>query len=166
MKETFRVVVDSSEYTFSGAHFLVFGAGEATEPLHGHDYRVKVEVVGPVDPLTGWVVDFLELQAILLQNVRPLDQKILLPKLSPYLKIDQQDGSIDIKAPDRSWSLPTTDCLILPIQATTTELIARHLALTIHGDLVARCSASFESLEVTLEESGGFRASCRLEDAD
>lgn len=163
MNETFRVAIDGSEYTFCGSHFLVFGEGESTEPLHGHDYRVRIEVAGPVDPLTGWVVDFLELRTVLLQNIQPLDQKILLPELSPYLKLVEHEGELEINARDRTWSFPSGDCLILPIRATTTELLARHLAVAINRDLVGLgSSSSFDSIEVTLEESGGFYASCRL----
>ena len=26
--------------------------------MHGHSYRVELQVSGPVDPATGWLIDF------------------------------------------------------------------------------------------------------------
>ena len=31
--------------------------------LHGHSWKVEVQVAGPVDPETGWVVDYDDIQA-------------------------------------------------------------------------------------------------------
>jgi 6-pyruvoyltetrahydropterin/6-carboxytetrahydropterin synthase len=31
--------------------------------MHGHSYRVELQLEGPVDPLTGFVVDFFEIEA-------------------------------------------------------------------------------------------------------
>lgn len=45
-------------YTFEAAHFLpLVGKGHKCSRLHGHSYRVEVQVSGPVDPRTGWVMD-------------------------------------------------------------------------------------------------------------
>jgi len=163
MKESFRVAVSGSEYTFCGSHFLVFADGETSEPLHGHDYRTTVEVIGPIDSATGWVVDFLVLKSVVQKHIRPLDHRTLLPEQSPYLKITCVEESIEVVAPDRRWTIPQADCSMLPIAATTTELIAQFLARSIHADLVAQGAETLDSLEVTLEESGGFRAACCIE---
>lgn len=33
-------------------------AGHKCERLHGHSFRIEVAVAGPVDPKTGWFIDF------------------------------------------------------------------------------------------------------------
>ena len=33
-------------------------AGHKCSRMHGHSYRVEIALRGPVDPATGWVVDF------------------------------------------------------------------------------------------------------------
>ena len=33
-------------------------AGHKCSRLHGHSYRVEIALRGPVDPSTGWLVDF------------------------------------------------------------------------------------------------------------
>jgi 6-pyruvoyltetrahydropterin/6-carboxytetrahydropterin synthase len=31
--------------------------------LHGHSFRIEVQVSGDIDPVTGWVMDFAEIKA-------------------------------------------------------------------------------------------------------
>jgi 6-pyruvoyltetrahydropterin/6-carboxytetrahydropterin synthase len=46
-------------YSFEAAHHLPrVPAGHKCSRMHGHSYRVEVGLRGPVDPLTGWMVDF------------------------------------------------------------------------------------------------------------
>lgn len=45
---------------------------------HGHDYRVAVSVEGPVDPVTGMVMNLADLDAVLREEVvEPLDHRFL-----------------------------------------------------------------------------------------
>lgn len=47
------------EFTFEAAHRLPrVPEGHKCARLHGHSYRVEVHVEGPVDPVSGWVMDF------------------------------------------------------------------------------------------------------------
>ncbi len=47
------------EFTFEAAHRLPHvPEGHKCARLHGHSYRCKIEVTGPVHPTFGWVVDF------------------------------------------------------------------------------------------------------------
>jgi 6-pyruvoyltetrahydropterin/6-carboxytetrahydropterin synthase len=54
------VIVElTKDYRFEAAHMLpCVPAGHKCSRLHGHSYKVEVEVKGPVDPATGWLVDF------------------------------------------------------------------------------------------------------------
>jgi 6-pyruvoyltetrahydropterin/6-carboxytetrahydropterin synthase len=50
------------DITFEAAHLLPnLPEGHKCRRLHGHSYRVRVFVEGPVDPKAGWVVDFAEI---------------------------------------------------------------------------------------------------------
>lgn len=50
------------EFRFEAAHRLPnVKPGHKCERLHGHSYRVAVHVDAPVDPDTGWVMDFGEI---------------------------------------------------------------------------------------------------------
>ncbi len=50
------------EFRFEAAHRLPkVPEGHKCARLHGHSYRIEVAVRGPVDPETGWFLDFQRL---------------------------------------------------------------------------------------------------------
>ncbi|MBN1334981.1 MAG: 6-carboxytetrahydropterin synthase QueD [Deltaproteobacteria bacterium] len=66
------------EYTFEAAHFLPeVPSDHACARLHGHAYRARVHLVGPVDPRTGFVMDFHDLEATCAPIVAQLDHHLL-----------------------------------------------------------------------------------------
>lgn len=61
------------EFSFEAAHRLPnVPEGHKCARLHGHSFRVRVVVDGPVDARTGWVMDFADLKAA----VRPLHDRL------------------------------------------------------------------------------------------
>lgn len=51
------------EFTFEAAHRLPHvPEGHKCARLHGHSFRVELHVRGPVDPATGWVMDFADIK--------------------------------------------------------------------------------------------------------
>jgi len=49
----------TKDYRFEAAHFLPrVPAGHKCARVHGHSYKAEIEVRGPVDPATGWLIDF------------------------------------------------------------------------------------------------------------
>jgi 6-pyruvoyltetrahydropterin/6-carboxytetrahydropterin synthase len=47
------------EFRFEAAHRLPrVPPGHKCARLHGHSFRVELVVAGPVDPVTGWFIDF------------------------------------------------------------------------------------------------------------
>jgi 6-pyruvoyltetrahydropterin/6-carboxytetrahydropterin synthase len=68
-----HIVELTKEFTFEAAHKLPHvPAGHKCGRLHGHSFRVEVTVRGPVDPHTGWLMDFAELKA----KFRPLEEQL------------------------------------------------------------------------------------------
>lgn len=56
-----RIFVEDS---FDSAHFLPnVPPGHKCGTMHGHTYRVRLIVEGPVDPRSGWVVDYAAVKA-------------------------------------------------------------------------------------------------------
>ena len=44
-------------FTFEAAHYLPgVGVRDPSYMMHGHTYRVQLEVDGPIEPLTGWIL--------------------------------------------------------------------------------------------------------------
>jgi 6-pyruvoyltetrahydropterin/6-carboxytetrahydropterin synthase len=60
-------------FTFEAAHRLPnVPEGHKCARMHGHSFRVKVRVRGPLDLKMGWVVDFAELD----NAWRPLHEQL------------------------------------------------------------------------------------------
>lgn len=52
------------EFTFESAHRLPnLLESHRCARLHGHSFRVRIHVAGPLDPELGWVLDFADLGA-------------------------------------------------------------------------------------------------------
>jgi 6-pyruvoyltetrahydropterin/6-carboxytetrahydropterin synthase len=66
------------EYRFEAAHFLPrVPAGHKCARMHGHSYRVELALRGPVDPTTGWLVDFAAIDDVWVDLFRRLDHHTL-----------------------------------------------------------------------------------------
>ncbi len=66
------------EFRFEAAHDLPFvPEGHKCGRLHGHSYRVVVHATGPVDPLTGWLMDFGDITAAFKPVLDRLDHHYL-----------------------------------------------------------------------------------------
>ncbi|MFQ6614350.1 MAG: 6-carboxytetrahydropterin synthase QueD [Fidelibacterota bacterium] len=47
------------DITFEAAHLLPnLPEGHKCRRLHGHSFKIRLTVTGPIDPDTGWIVDF------------------------------------------------------------------------------------------------------------
>ena len=72
----YRVDVTKQQFIFSAAHFITF-AGDICERLHGHNYKVRATVEGPLD-VNRYVVDFIALRDAVLAETSALDHHMLL----------------------------------------------------------------------------------------
>lgn len=68
----------SQAFKFEAAHRLPnVPATHRCSRLHGHSYRVEVRLDGPVDPVTGFVVDFFVLEESFANIMNALDHRCL-----------------------------------------------------------------------------------------
>ncbi|WP_166824159.1 6-carboxytetrahydropterin synthase QueD [Thalassoroseus pseudoceratinae] len=66
------------DLTFEAAHRLPnLPEGHKCRRLHGHSFRVRVWVSGPVDAETGWVMDFSEIKKACAPLIDQLDHYYL-----------------------------------------------------------------------------------------
>jgi 6-pyruvoyltetrahydropterin/6-carboxytetrahydropterin synthase len=50
-------------FSFESAHFLPnVSPTHRCRRMHGHSYRVELKLEGPIDPVTGFVVDFFDIE--------------------------------------------------------------------------------------------------------
>ena len=66
------------EFTFEAAHFLPnVPEGHKCRRMHGHSFRVRIYVAGPVDGHVGWIMDFAEIKKAFLPVLELLDHYCL-----------------------------------------------------------------------------------------
>jgi queuosine biosynthesis protein QueD len=66
------------DITFEAAHCLPnVPPQHKCRNLHGHHYRVRIEIDGPINPTTGWVVDFAMIDAMAQSFLTQLDHHYL-----------------------------------------------------------------------------------------
>ncbi|MCL8385103.1 MULTISPECIES: 6-carboxytetrahydropterin synthase QueD [Xanthobacter] len=65
-------------FTFEAAHFLPnVPETHRCRRVHGHSYRVDLALEGPVDPVTGFVVDFFDVENAFGPLLKQLDHYCL-----------------------------------------------------------------------------------------
>ena len=161
----FLVALEKDNLVFSAAHFITFN-GNICEQLHGHNYRVKCKVFGPLDE-NGYVIDFIALRDNLMSVIATLDHRMLLPTEHPTISVvvDQPNqGEVLVKFEQKRWVFPIEDCVLLSIANTTAELLAQHIGQQLIELLKKSTGAggAITSLEVSVDENRGQWATVSL----
>jgi len=65
-------------YHFEAAHFLPgVPEGHKCRRMHGHNYVVELSVAGPINPPTGMVIDFFDLDLVVAPLLAAIDHRVL-----------------------------------------------------------------------------------------
>lgn len=160
MAETYRVRVTKDHLTFCSGHFISY-EGDKCERLHGHNYRVAVEIEGPLDE-NHYVFDFIALKNLTMAITDDLDHRMMLPLENPHILVAQTGQQIEVRFAERHWSFPKYDCVLLPVANTTAELLARYLAGRLLASLQQERGFTPAVLRVEVEESPGQSAQVAL----
>ena len=160
-KETFRVQLEKDTLVFSAAHFITFN-GNVCESLHGHNYRVKCEVVGPLDE-NGYVVDFIALRDALTEIIGSLDHHVVLPAEHAMIKVVDDGKEVLVTFESKRWIFPSEDCVILPIANTTAELMARYVAVELKSKTKSKFGDQISRLIVSVDENRGQWGGCEID---
>lgn len=156
----FRVRVTKDHLVFSAAHFITFN-GNICERLHGHNWRVAVEVAGPLDE-NRYVFDFIALRDATQQVVNQLDHRVLLPTRHAAIQVTQQAEEVEARFENRRWVFPEEDAVLLPVINTTAEEIAAWIGQQLLQQWSTQQQVSLDYLQVEVEENFGQWAICRL----
>jgi len=158
-RATYRVRVTKDHLVFSAAHFITY-AGNVCERLHGHNWRTAVELAGPLDE-NSYVFDFIALRDALQAIVNELDHHVLLPTRHPQIRVRESGREVEATFGDRRWIFPKEDCVLLPVENTTAELLARFIAGRLR-DTIGGAAQGLRSIRVDVEENFGQWAQCEL----
>jgi len=153
MAETYKVRVTKDHLVFSSGHFISF-EGDKCERLHGHNYRTAVEIENDLDP-NQYVFDFIALKQRTKTITDELDHRMMLPTNSPCIAVAAGPRSVQVRFRDREWVFPRDDCVLLPLENTTAELLARYIGQRLLADLQQKHHFVPQVLRVEIEESFG-----------
>lgn len=153
MPERYQVRVTKDYLVFCSGHFISY-EGDKCERLHGHNYRATVEVEGVLDE-NFYVFDFIMLKNRTKLLTDELDHRMMLPTKNRVILLEESAKSIRVRYKDREWVFPRDDCVLLPIENTTAELLARYLGERLREDLRNTCKYVPALMRVEVEESFG-----------
>lgn len=68
----------TKSFTFEAAHYFShLPEGHPNRQVHGHSFTADVTLAGTPDPVSGWVSDFVDLEAALAEVRDELDHSML-----------------------------------------------------------------------------------------
>ncbi|MGZ0173458.1 MAG: 6-pyruvoyl trahydropterin synthase family protein [Planctomycetales bacterium] len=158
--EVWKVRVTKDHLVFSAAHFITFN-GNVCERLHGHNWRTAVELTGPLDR-NSYVFDFIALRDTLQGIVNELDHHVLLPMQHPSILVNESEREVEVTFEDRRWVFPREDCVLLPVENTTAELIARWIGERLRPTVENHEEAKVSMIQIEVEENFGQWAICKI----
>lgn len=153
MAERFKVRVTKDHLVFCSGHFISY-EGDRCERLHGHNYRTAVEIEGGLDE-NQYVFDFIALKHRTKAITDELDHRMMLATRNPHISVEEGPDSVSVRYRDRHWLFPRGDCVLLPIENTTAELLARYIANRLLDELRKHHGFTPELLRVEVEENVG-----------
>lgn len=161
-KESWSIAIHKDYLKFSAAHFLIFPDGTA-ERLHGHNYKVFVEVRSDLDD-HGLVLNFKQVKPLIRSIVDELDEHLLIPGEHAVLQCERSEGRAKIRYLDRLYEVPVEDVIVLPINNTSAENLAAWLGRELRRRIEEKFSeVTLQGLTVGVEETPGQRGEFRLD---
>ena len=131
---------------------------EPIDACVGHD----IDIFGPADAAAGSEFDFIALKNITRAITEELDHRMMLPTKNPVITLEESAKSVRVRYKDREWVFPRGDCVLLPIENTTAELLARWIAERLRGEIHKQHRFIPQVLRVEVEENIGQSATCEL----
>jgi 6-pyruvoyltetrahydropterin/6-carboxytetrahydropterin synthase len=147
----FSIRLAKEDFKFSAAHFTLFPDGRA-ELLHGHNYRVRLELAGRRLSEVGLLFDVSVIKRAIRERCAALDERTLIPTGTDRLAVARRDGAVEVHFRDRIYSFPEADVVLLPLANVSIELLARMLWREVAGTV---SGTSVDRMTVEVEETPG-----------
>lgn len=142
-----------SNLRFSSAH--VIPGHESCGYIHGHSYFVDVEIEGERAGKFDFVVDFKDIKTYTKAICDELDHRLLIPVFNDLIEFKDFDKkkdsifnlkkqhSIQFKIDGKGYTIPSVDCVLLPLPYTSAEELSKFFAET----LAKKLSETYDNLE-------------------
>ncbi len=161
-----------SNLRFSSAH--VIPGHESCGFIHGHSYFVDVEIEGERAGKFEFVVDFKDIKKYTKAICDELDHRLLIPVYNDLIEFKdfdkkkdsifnlKKEKSVYFKIDGKGYTIPSVDCVFLPLPYTSAEELSKFFA----ESLAKKLSEDYNNLEyisVCVNEGIGQGAEYRKE---
>ena len=142
-----------SNLRFSSAH--VIPGHESCGFIHGHSYFVDVEIGGERAGKFDFVVDFKDVKSYTRAICDELDHRLLIPVYNDLIEFKdfdknkdsifdlQKQKSVYFKIDGKGYTIPSVDCVFLPLPYCTAEELSMFFAKT----LAKKLAETYDNLE-------------------
>jgi len=155
----FSLSISADALGFSAAHFLLTQAEEGR--LCGHNFQVRLSLCGEQNA-TAPLFDAGQLRQIGVARCQALHHKILLPGAQTKLQLRSHEGLLWVDLDQRRFAFPESDCLVLPLVNTNSDMLAAYFSTELVKTLESsRSLLKIHSLEVAVSATVGEWSSCR-----
>ncbi len=150
---------------FSSAHLIP--SHETCGFIHGHSYFVDVEIEGERAGEFQFVVDFKDVKNSLRSICNSLDHRLLVPVFNKHISFKdipdneksveklQKEKNLQFKIGDKGYTIPTVDCVLLPLPTSSAEDLAKFFADKLSEDLKDKGYDNLSSLSACVNEGIG-----------
>ena len=130
-----------SNLRFSSAH--VIPGHESCGFIHGHSYFVDIEIEGERAGDFEFVVDFKDVKSYTKAICDELDHRLLIPVYNDLIEFKdfdknkdsifdlQKQKSVYFKIDGKGYTIPSVDCVFLPLPYTSAEELSMFFAKTL-----------------------------------
>lgn len=144
--------------SFSAAHFTIFSATQR-ENLHGHNYQVSLGLEVVVGE-NGLSFDYRDYRVRMYNLCETLHQSLLIPTQSPYLKVSEAAGEVQLEYGTERMSFLRRDVTLIAIRNITVEELSRWFCEQLLKERQQLVSDHILSIKVTvfsgLGQSGSY----------
>ena len=135
-----KLRISGDKLTIACAHML--SKHDKCARVHGHNYQIEVEIEGELNE-SNMIIDFSLFKKGVSKILKELDHKTLLPENSKDFDIKTKEKEVVVTTcDDKKYRFPREDVKLLPIEATTAELMSIYF-----HDLIKR---QFPEFKVTV----------------
>lgn len=127
-------------FTFDSAHFTG-GMTEKCKNLHGHTFRVDVEVEGEVDERSGMVLDFTVVKNCVKEVLEGWDHKLLVPRAEAGKLRVGGPFNLEIKYVDGPSA--TAECIAADIAREVHERLKMPVRVTVYEGARSRATCEW-----------------------
>jgi 6-pyruvoyltetrahydropterin/6-carboxytetrahydropterin synthase len=119
---SYKIIIEDQK--FSSAHFIA--GHDKCGRIHGHNFLLSVEIGADALGEHYFVIDFIDVKKLITNETDKLDHHVLVPSQSDEIQVEDVDPNYTITFTDKTYSIPKSDCVLLPLPAVTSELLAKY----------------------------------------